>query len=162
MIKEQLDSCSFYTNIDRGEDIVDIRDKIRETFSKKKVVNEETKKKVNSLKRFNPSKWDSDTQPNIYELDNFLRKSGYKLVDIIEHEDNIPELIIEPLKKGYLHPEINHDVNEKDFYVNVIKYGMLELSDLEGIIEGYETALGVLRHLKSVSLDTLEIGEDEE
>lgn len=140
---------------------MDIRDKIRETFSKKKVVNEETKK-VDPAKRFNSSKWDSDTQPNIYELDNFLRKSGYKLTDILEHKDTIPELIIEPLKSGYLHPEINHDVAEKEFYVNVIKYGMLGASDLEGIIEGYETALGVLRHLKTIDLDSLEIGDEEE
>ena len=81
---------------------MDIRDSIRKQFSKKPKLQEATK-------------WNPDNQPNIYELDNFLRKSGYRLIDIIEHKESSLshslshnyELIIEPITPGYLHPSKN-------------------------------------------------------
>ena len=76
----------------------DIRKSIREEVGKK-------------LKKPN-SRWNPDTQPNIYELSNFLQKSGYRLVDILVHED-YPELLIEAIKPGYLFPEISHDIKER-------------------------------------------------
>ena len=96
----------------------------------------------------------------IYELSNFLQKSGYRLVDILVHED-YPELLIEAIKPGYLFPEISHDIKEKEFYAKVEDYGLMIASDIEEIIKGYETAIGVLHHLEELDLSKLEIDKEE-
>lgn len=127
-----------------------IEKKIREAFKKEKKIRE-------------VSKWDSETQPNIYELANFLRKSGYRLLDILANNENtVYEILLEPVKPGHLYPEISHEVEEGKFYVNVLKYGMLEASDLEEVIKGYNNALSVVRHLESLDLGELEIEEESE
>ena len=125
----------------------DIRKSIREEVGKK-------------LRKPN-SRWNPDTQPNIYELSNFLQKSGYRLVDILVHED-YPELLIEAVKPGYLYPEITQDIREKEFYVRVEEKGLMTASDVEEIIKGYETALGVLHHLEDLELSRLEIEKDKD
>ena len=96
----------------------------------------------------------------IYELSNFLQKSGYRLVGILVHED-YPELLIEAIKPGYLFPEISHDIKEKEFYAKVEDHGLMIASDIEEIIKGYETAIGVLHHLKELDLSKLEIDKEE-
>lgn len=109
------------------------------------------------------NKWDPESQPNIYELANFLRKSGYRLIDVLIHKNNdTPELLIEPIKSDYLHPEISHDISEGYFYAKIVEHGMLVASDLEEIIKGYNNALGVLDYLQSLDLSILEVNVDEE
>lgn len=110
-------------------------------------------------KKFN--KYNPDSQPNLYELDKFLRKSGYRLVDTVSHTNGELELVIEPIKAGYLYPEIFHDIEDHNFYAKVVDHGLLVSHDLEGILEGYTTALGVLKYLDSLDLDTLEIKSEE-
>lgn len=125
-------------------------DKIKKAFKKEK-------------KLIEANKWNPDLYPNIYEMENFLRKSGYRIIDIIEQKNSdIPEVVIEPIKKGYLYPEISHDLTDNKFYAKVIDYGMLGESDLIGIIQGYENAVSVIKHLNSLDLRDLEVGEDEE
>lgn len=124
----------------------DIRKSIREEVGKK-------------LKKPN-SKWDPDSQPNIYELSNFLQKSGYRLVDILSHKEG-PELIIEAVKPGYLYPEIIQDIREKEFYVRVEEKGLMTASDLEEIIKGYDNAVSVLKYLEDLDLSKLEINSEE-
>lgn len=128
---------------------MDIRDSIRKKIKEAQKIRE-------------ANRWSPDTQPNIYELENFLRKSGYRLVDILDHEDKGIELIIEPIKSGYLYPEISHDIEEGAFYAKVVEHGMLVASDIEEIVKGYTTALGVLNHLDELDLSTLEITPDDE
>lgn len=128
---------------------MDIRDSIRKRIKEAQA----TQKQI---------KWSSDTQPNIYELDNFLRKSGYRLLDILQHEGASPELVIEAINKDYLHPEISHDFEEGLFYAKVTEHGMLVASDIEEIIKGYNIALGILNHLDSLDLSNLEVSTDEE
>lgn len=129
----------------------DIKKSIREAMNKR-------------LREASNDKWDATSQPNIYELSNFLRKSGYRLVDIVEHEGATIELIIEAIKPSYLYPEIVHDIAEQLFYAKVVEHGMLIASDLEEIMKGYNTALGVLNHLEELDLQELEVTptEDEE
>lgn len=122
----------------------------------KKDIARAVSKKLKDIK----SKWDPDTQPNIYELSNFLRKSGYRLVDIIDHK-NSPELIIEAIKPGHLYPEIVQDVKSGKFYTRIENHGLMIASGVEEIIKGYETALGVLHHLEDLDLSRLEIETDE-
>lgn len=129
---------------------MDIRDQIKERFKGKKPLTEASR-----------SKWDPETQPNDYALDEFLHKAGYRLTDISNY-DSSPELLIDPIRKGYLHPEIIHDVTDKTFYVDVKKYGMLNSSDLEEIVKGYTTALGVLEYLDSLDLSKLEVEEGDD
>ena len=126
-----------------------LENKIREVFKK-------------SLRE--DASYDSTTQPNLYELNNFLRKSGYKLAEVIPHQDKkVPELIILPIKESYLYPEISHDIEEGEFYIKVVEHGLLVASDVEEIIKGYTTSLGVVQHLESLELEKLEINtEDEE
>lgn len=107
-------------------------------------------------------KWDSETQPNLYELDNFLRKSGYRLVDTLIHKGNIIEPVIEAIKEGHLHPDISYNAEDEWFYVRVKEYGLLNSSDLEDIIKGYTTALGVLNHLDTLDLTKLEVSSEDE
>lgn len=106
------------------------------------------------------TKWSPESQPNLYELANFLRKSGYRLVEVIDHGES-PELIIESIRSGYLHPEISHDIEERRFYVRVEDHGFLAASDVQEIIKGYNTALGVIQHLDSLDLSKLEIYPEE-
>lgn len=121
-----------------------IESKIREALKKDKKLREATK-------------WDPESQPNIFELSNFLKKSGYRLVDVmISSEGLSPEIILEPLKPGYLYPDISYDINDKHFYINVPEHGLLVSSDVEGIILGYENALAVVKHLESLDLDEIE------
>lgn len=135
---------------------MDIRDSIRKQFSKKSKLQEATK-------------WNPDNQPNIYELDNFLRKSGYRLIDIIEHKESSLshssshnyELIIEPITPGYLHPEISHDYEEGNFYAKITEHGLLVASDIEEIIKGYTTVLGVLKYLGDLDIDKLEVSPED-
>lgn len=128
-----------------------IENKIKEAFKKDERLSEAV------------GKWDPDKQPNIYELNNFLRKSGYRLLDVLAVKDTtIPEIILEPLKAGYLYPEIQHYTKEGKFYIKVIDHGMLESSDVEGMITGYENALAVVKHLESLDLHDMEVEEDEE
>lgn len=124
----------------------DIRKSIREEVGKK-------------LKKPN-SRWNPDTQPNIYELSNFLQKSGYRLVDILSHKEG-PELIIEAVKPGYLYPEITQDIREKEFYVRVEEKGLMTASDVEEIIKGYDNAVSVLKYLEDLDLSKLEINSEE-
>lgn len=139
---------------------MDIRDSIR-----KRIKEAQGEKKSQDQKTTSTSakvgKWDPDTQPNIYELNNFLRKSGYRLVDIVSHEGASPELLIEAISKDYLHPDISHDIEDGLFYAKVTEHGLLVSSDLEEIIKGYTTAQGVLKHLENLDLDTLELDEEE-
>ena len=128
---------------------MDLRERIRKEFSKKSKLKE-------------ASRWDPDTQPNIYELDNFLKKSGYRLIDVLLGKgSNLHEILLEPLKPGYLYPEITHDIKDGVFYINVTNYGLLEASDVEGIIQGYENALSVVKYLQSLDLKTLEVSDSE-
>lgn len=116
--------------------------------------------KSRSLKE--AAQWSSETQPNIYELDSFLRKSGYKLIDVTKYKkDQVPELLIVPIKSGYLYPDIVHSAAEHLFEVKVISYGLLGISDLEGIIRGYQNAIEVVKHLESLDLDDLEVEYEE-
>ena len=111
------------------------------------------------------SQWSQDTEPNIYALDIFLRKSGYRLSNIEEPSSGLYELIIEPLKPGYLYPDITHMVAEGKFYIDVKKYGELELEDVKGIVKGYENAIAVVTYLESLDLSNLETetkGSEEE
>lgn len=101
------------------------------------------------------TRWNPDTQPNIYQMDIFLRKSGYRLIDVVDNEGH-PEPIIESMKEGHLHPDITYSVADQVFYVNVKKYGELIASDLEEVIKGYQTALGVVQHLGDLDLSKLE------
>lgn len=106
--------------------------------------------------------YDSTTQPNLYELNNFLRKSGYKLSEVISQKDKeVPELIILPIKESYLYPEISHDIEEGEFYIKVVEHGLLVASDVEEIIKGYTTAIGVVEHLESLDLTKLELSDEE-
>lgn len=121
-----------------------MKDMIREAF--------------NSSKNLN-SKWDSQSQVNAYSLDIFLRKAGYKLVDIIPQDKEgkvVPELIIEPVKAGYRHPEITHMVDEGAFYMKMKSYGEMPASDVETIIEVYQNVLAVLNHLNGLDTSKLE------
>lgn len=102
------------------------------------------------------TRWDPDTQPNIYQLDIFLRKSGYRLFDVVINKGH-PELMIETIKEGHLHPEINHNVADQAFYIEVKKYGELSASDVEEIVKGYQTAIGVVKHLEKLDLNKLEL-----
>ena len=106
------------------------------------------------------TRWNPDTQPNIYQLDIFLRKSGYRLVDVVNNGGH-PEPIIESIKEGHLHPDITYSVSDQVFYVEVKKYGELVASDLEEVIKGYQTALGVVQHLEDLDLYKLEFRESE-
>ena len=100
-------------------------------------------------------------QPNIFELDNFLQKSGYRLVDILSHNRSSEtpglELVIEPIESGHLHPEIYHNYVEGNFYAKIIDHGLLISSDVEEIIKGYTTVLEVLRYLETLDMKNLEI-----
>lgn len=126
-----------------------LKDKIKEALMKDRRISE-------------ASKYDPELQPNLYELSNFLSKSKYRLVDVVDHgETKIPEVIIEPINPGYLYPEIHHDIDEREFYIKVVEHGMLVDSDVEGIIQGYTNALAVLEYLKSIDLDSLEIVNEE-
>lgn len=104
------------------------------------------------------TRWNPDNQPNLYQLDVFLRKSGYRLFDVFNNEGK-PELMIETIKEGHLHPEINHDVADGVFYIEVKKYGELIASDVEEIMRGYQTAIGVVKHLEQLDLSKLEFRE---
>lgn len=123
--------------------------KIKEAFKKDKKIRE-------------ANKWDPDTQPNLYELYNFLRKSGYRLVDVADSYKKRPELIIEPVEPGHLHPEINHDISDGRFYINVSEHGYLDPSDVVEVIKGYEAAISVVAYLSSLDLDKLEIDQEDE
>lgn len=106
------------------------------------------------------TRWNPDTQPNLYQLDVFLRKSGYRLFDVVDNNGH-PELMIETIKEGHLHPEINHSVADSAFYIEVKKYGELVASDVEEIIRGYQTAVGVVNHLDKLDLSKLEFSKEE-
>lgn len=129
----------------------------------RKIIKEEVGRRIK-----NPnSKWSADSQPNIYELDSFLKKSGYRLVDILAHDKDSEvhgyELIIEPINPGYLYPEISHDYADNNFYAKIVDHGLLVASDVEEIIKGYTTALGVLQYLESLDISKLEVhSEDDE
>ena len=105
------------------------------------------------------TRWNPDNQPNLYQLDVFLRKSGYRLFDVVDNGGK-PELMIETIKEGHLHPEINHNVADGAFYIEVKKYGELIASDVEEIIRGYQTAVGVVKHLDNLDLSKLEFRKD--
>lgn len=104
-------------------------------------------------------KWDPDTQPNIYQLDLFLRKSGYRLVDIINNGGH-PEPIIEAIKESHLHPDITFIIADQTFYVDIKRYGQIIASDLEELIKGYQNALGVVKYLDTLDLSKLEVEEE--
>lgn len=128
-------------------------------------LNESLKSKIRlALKEDNvarkTTRWNPDTQPNTYQLDIFLRKSGYRLVDVIDN-GGLPDLMIEPIKGGHLHPDITYSVADQVFYVDVKKYGELVASDLEEVIKGCQTALGVVQHLEKLDLSKLEFRESE-
>lgn len=109
------------------------------------------------------NKWDANSQPNLYDLDKFLRKSGYSLrsADYLKGY-KFPELFIESSEPEYLHPEILHDLVENAFEVVVENKGILGASDLEEVIKGYENALGVINYLNSLDLTELEVEDEEE
>lgn len=112
--------------------------------------------KVNQrLRESRGMKWDSHSHPKSYELNNYLLKSGYLLDDVLVHKSNTVELIIKPRVPGYLHPDISHDIAENRFYVNVVDYGYLESSDLEGLLVGYNTALTVMKYLDRLDLSEI-------
>lgn len=111
------------------------------------------------IKEYRVSKWSPDAQPNIYELDKFLRKSGYRLTDLLPHEKGTPELVIEPIKLNYSHPNIEHDIEENEFFIEVKDHGLLILSDLEEIVKGYQNAMAVVTYLESLDLSKLEIDD---
>lgn len=102
------------------------------------------------------SKWDMDSQRNLYNVDKFLRKSGYRLLDATKR-DGVPELFIKAMKDSHLYPDITHHIEEGEFFINVIKYGELNASDVEEIIKGYEAALGVVHYLNDIDMSSLEI-----
>ena len=102
------------------------------------------------------TRWNLDSQPNLYQLDVFLRKSGYRLFDVVDNEGK-PELMIETIKEGHLHPEISHNVADGNFYIEIKKYGELIASDVAEIVRGYQTAIGVVEHLERLDLNKLEI-----
>lgn len=102
------------------------------------------------------NKWDPDTQPNLFELSNFLYKSGYRLIDAQENKESV-EVLLEPLNPGHLYPEISHDMKDNKFYIKIVEHGMLEASDVESIIIGYENAVAVVRYLESIDTTVLEI-----
>lgn len=106
------------------------------------------------------TKWNPDTHPNAYQLDVFLRKSGYRLVDIVDHQGDTPELILEATKIGHLHPDITHNISDKTFYINIKKYGEMNVSDVEEIIKGYQTAMYVVKHIESLDLSKLEYDKE--
>ena len=130
-------------DVAQGGNTMSMKDKIRDAMTSR-------------LKEASSIKYDSSTQPNLYELDNFLKKSGSKLVDVIDHEGSI-ELIIDPKYPGVYYPEISHEVEEGKFYTRVKERGWLEMSDLDMVMEGYETAKYVINHLESLDLSKLEI-----
>lgn len=142
-----------------------LEDKIRSAFRRNNVVSTTNNSTDNTndkmLKESIPSKWDPDTQPNLYELGNFLRKSGYRLIDIVISKSSVPELLIEPIEEGPLHPNISHDISDGRFYIQVLEHGMLESSDLEYIMTGYQNALSVVKYLEDIDLDDLEINREE-
>lgn len=121
---------------------MNIKDKIREAFR------EDMDNKA--------SQWNPDTQPNLFELDRFLRKSGYRLVDVLTGA-GVKELMIEPKNSSHLYPEITHDVSDNHFYINVKRYGELIVSDVEEVIKGYQNAVSVVKRLEQVNLDKLEV-----
>jgi len=126
-----------------------MKDKIKEAFNTKKTLN---------------SKWDPQGQPNAYQLDIFLRKAGYKLVDMIPQSSGgstVPELIIEPIKEGYRHPDITHMIAEDTFYMKMKSYGEMPASDVETIIQVYQAVLAVLNHLNELDKSKLEYEKSE-
>ena len=150
---KNYDRCYF----DTIKDVVDaMKGKLNESL-KEKI---KTALKEDSVAR-KTTRWNPDTQPNIYQLDIFLRKSGYRLLDVVNNEGH-PEPIIEAMKEGHLHPDITYSVPDQVFYVDVKKYGELIASDLEEIIKGYQTALGVVQHLEKLDLSKLEFKESED
>ena len=106
-------------------------------------------------------KWNPDSQPNLYQLDLFLRKSGYRLTDVVA-QDNNPEVLIEPLNPSHLAPDILHQPGEGKFFIDVKKYGELEYSDVEELIKGYTTAVEVVKHLEKLDLSKLEYEKEDQ
>ena len=106
------------------------------------------------------SDWDARVTPNNYALDLYLRKSGYKLINVSRYSKGI-RLGIVPRKKGYHTPEIYHDYADNIYEIQTTSYGTLEVSDIEEVIKGYETAISVVKYLMSLDLEKLEV-EDED
>lgn len=108
------------------------------------------------------SNWSPELHPNIYELQNFLRKSKYRLIDVSpDKEGKIPEVIIEPITPSYLYPAIIHDLTDNHFYIDVSNHGLLQASDVELVVQGYSNALAVVKHLESLDLTKLEVDEED-
>lgn len=118
-------------------------------------IKDNIRKKVNAkLRKQTHLQYDYELYPKTYELHAFLKRSGYLLDNIVYHRDlDKVELIIRPKVKGYLHPDISHDMSDNKFYVRVDSYGLLEVSELENILKGYTTAAGVLSELSQLDLD---------
>ena len=105
------------------------------------------------------SQWDPVKYPITEKLDLFLRKSGYRLASVLpvgeEKTATRAELVVEPLVSNYLHPEISYESEAREYQVEVKSYGYLAASDVEEIIEGYNTALAVIDHLIGVDMDAI-------
>lgn len=116
---------------------------------------ENIRSRVNEKLSGRSSKWDPQRYPESSDLNEYLLKAGYLLKEIIVHSSGSVELVIKPRTAGYLHPEITHDITDNVFYVEVKEYGLLNSSDLEEIISGYNTALEVVRYLERVNLSLI-------
>lgn len=101
------------------------------------------------------NRFDYKTQPNLYELENFLNKSGYIYVDL-DTEEGKPVLYIKPAKEDdYLHPKIYYIADDNEYVVDSGEFGYLNVSDLAEVMKGYNNAILVIKHISDLDLDKL-------
>ena len=120
---------------------------------------ESIKKKLNSSMRESISvlnnKFDPKEQPNCFELENYLRKAGYTLSDVLQEKNDIFLEINYWRAQLEFNPSIKYDKLTRSYQVLTTDYGYLVPSDLQMVILGYETAMEVISHIESLKLELI-------
>lgn len=104
------------------------------------------------------TRWSEEDQPKLYMIDRFLRKNKYRLSDVIVSEGR-RELIVDALESSHFTPTIENQSGK--YFINIKKYGPMEVTDVEQIIQGYQRAVAVVNYLNEIDLTSLEIGSSD-
>ena len=152
---------SFSTDTEAEEYIDSLElmdDESMEEVQESKSLSDYLRERVNRKLRESPSIYDERSQPNSFNLDQYLKKNGYTLGNIeFDDNGNFYDIDIEVLNKDSTHPPIFYDRMSSRFMTSLnLNSGNYSIDSLNRLQDTLNNLVSILDYLNKINLDKLE------
>lgn len=129
-----------------------------EEVQESKSLSDYIRESINKKLRESSSIYNEIYQPNLFNLDQYLKKNGYTLGNIeFDDNGNLCDIDIEVLNKDSTHPPIFYDRMSSRFMTTLnLNSGNYSIDSLNRLQDTLNNLVSILDYLNKINLDKLE------